>query len=345
MDADSEAKRRIDEVRDLARRVAEAQNTDVMVYNGPIDDGAADEVHSLITGREDRQPKLTLVLTTFGGDAHEAYRIARRIRIYYEAFHVLVCGYCKSAGTLLVLGADELILAEQAELGPLDVQVVKHDELSDRTSGLAPQEALSVLEKRVAGAFVDIFYDLKLDLRLTTKTAADAAAALATGAYSPVFAQLDPIRVGEINRHMQIAMEYGKRLIRQGKNAKLQTVADLVSGYPSHGFVIDLAEARDLFDRVRQPTEHERALVSSAGLANLVRSPSSDRRTLIAYLNLENANAEEADREGGEEGATATRSEHAPDPGEGSAPSRDAPPIPEAEEDVDTDEDGGGSVD
>jgi ClpP class serine protease len=40
-----------------------------------------------------------------------------------------VSGYCKSAGTLIALGANELAFGEHGELGPLDVQIAKRDEV------------------------------------------------------------------------------------------------------------------------------------------------------------------------------------------------------------------------
>ena len=36
---------------------------------------------------------------------------------------------CKSAGTLLLIGATSLIISDRGELGPLDVQLSKPDEI------------------------------------------------------------------------------------------------------------------------------------------------------------------------------------------------------------------------
>ena len=48
---------------------------------------------------------------------------------------------------------------------------------------------------------------------------------------------------------MRVAMEYGNRLNRG--NLKEGALARLISGYPSHGFIIDRDEAATLFERVR----------------------------------------------------------------------------------------------
>ena len=70
--------------------------------------------------RSPRGKQCVLVLTTDGGDAHAAYIIARYLRRNYEKLTICVFGYCKSAGTLLALGAHELVIGERGELGPLD---------------------------------------------------------------------------------------------------------------------------------------------------------------------------------------------------------------------------------
>ena len=99
-----------------------------------------------------------LILATFGGDAHAAYRIARSFQKFHKTiqgpnnqptgnrFTVFLPSVCKSAGTILTLGADAVILSDMAEMGPIDVQLRKPDEVGERTSGLTPIQALESLE-------------------------------------------------------------------------------------------------------------------------------------------------------------------------------------------------------
>jgi len=56
-----------------------------------------------------------------------------------------VFGWCKSAGTILAIGADELIMGEYAELGPIDVQLLDKSELFGSISGLNIDEAINTL--------------------------------------------------------------------------------------------------------------------------------------------------------------------------------------------------------
>ena len=48
----------------------------------------------------------------------------------YKKFIVLVSGYCKSAGTLVACGAHELVFSDAGEIGPIDIQMEKKDDLS-----------------------------------------------------------------------------------------------------------------------------------------------------------------------------------------------------------------------
>ncbi len=92
------------------------------------------------------------MLVTEGGDPDAAYRMSRSLQEHYERFFCVVVGWCKSAGTLITIGAHELILVQQ-ELGPLDVQMSKRDDLMEMQSGQTVVAALSSLQEKAFGAF------------------------------------------------------------------------------------------------------------------------------------------------------------------------------------------------
>ena len=73
-----------------------------------------------------------------------------------------------------------------------------------------------------------------------------------------MYAQIDPVQLGAVERALLIAVEYGNRLARP--NVLKGAVERLATGYPSHGFVIDLLEAKTLFKDVRPPTDTEEQL-------------------------------------------------------------------------------------
>jgi len=58
---------------------------------------------------------------------------------------VLVSGPCKSAGTLLAIGANELAFTPYGELGPLDIQLTKVDKFQQQESGLMISDSLNMI--------------------------------------------------------------------------------------------------------------------------------------------------------------------------------------------------------
>ena len=214
-------------------------------------------------------------MTTFGGNPNAAYRIARAIQCHYKLenrtdkgsferserqFYLFVDSLCLSAGTLVALGATHLVLSDYAELGPLDVQLQRPDEPTERDSGLTPSQALTSLERRSISLFNAHFEQLRnsREISLTTRTAVENAANITSGLMRSIYGQIDPMRLGEVERLMEIVAQYGNRL---GKfNVKPKTIARLLTGYPSHSFVIDRREARDLFNNVEIPKATVREL-------------------------------------------------------------------------------------
>ncbi len=257
-------------VRENAGRLADNLKADVLLYNGDFDPvNAPDEMLLDMCAGRSKRDNVLLVLITNGGDADTAYRVARCLQRAYEGFYALVPGWCKSAGTLVVMGADEIIMTEHGQLGPLDVQLNKPDELFESTSGLDTIQAMNFLKSRAFSQFEDTFLDLKYKYgnRLSTKTATEIATNLTTGLFQPVYQQIEPNRLGEIARAMSIAQEYGLRLDKVSNNLREtrehSALQKLVNGYPSHRFVIDREEAQELFKRVREPTDDEQAFVDS----------------------------------------------------------------------------------
>lgn len=111
-----------------------SEGSDIFLLSGPLTRLTVERVYEACASAPGRS-KCLLVLTTLGGDADAAYIIARYLRRRYDHFTVYVFGLCKSAGTLLALGAEEIVMGERGELGPIDIQVTSKDELS-LSSGL-----------------------------------------------------------------------------------------------------------------------------------------------------------------------------------------------------------------
>lgn len=234
--------------------VAEERNADIFLLAGDLTDEVG---HRFI----DTCPTLSnaqnciLFLTTRGGSMDAAYRITRCVKNRYPAgdFMLVVDGLCKSAGTLIALGADTLVMTDRAELGPLDTQVRVRDEFGEQQSGLIDNDALRYLNEEVFNSFRGHLSRLLAlgNSDLTTQTALRVASELTLGLFGGIYKQIGPTRFGETARAIQVALEYGYRV--NSSNVQEGALEKLVTGYPSHGFVIDRREAEDLFYNVYKP--------------------------------------------------------------------------------------------
>ncbi len=245
----------------LLLRIEKDAEADIFMYAGPVAIKSEREFNQCLVANKKRDNVLCFV-TTYGGSADVAYQLVRSIRRNYAGgkFTLFVDSVCKSAGTLIALGADEIVMSDTAELGPLDIQLQKPGELGELVSGLTATQALSTLRDAAFDAFESQFLQLRYRSGgvISTRLAADLAVKIVVGLFKPIYAQFDPMRLGENTRANRIAHAYGQRI--RTTNVKEETLDGLINNYPSHGFVIDRDEAAELFNSVRPPTQFERLL-------------------------------------------------------------------------------------
>lgn len=269
-----------------ADALADVLDSDVLLLNSPIYFTINYDICRLCKNRN-RRPNLLLILVTNGGDADAAYRLAVLLQNQYEKVWCLVTGICKSAGTLVAIGANELVVADQGELGPLDGQLYKEDEIGETRSGLTVLSALDTLHRQAFKAFE--YFMLSIKFRsggsITTRTATQLAATLTGKLMEPIYGHIDAMHVGEAGRSLSIAKKYGELLNLESDNLEAGTLDKLTNDYPVHSFVIDRRHASDLFKRVRAPSKEEKALAEM--LDDVATFPASHANKLIGFLNSE----------------------------------------------------------
>jgi len=76
------------------------------------------------------EKNIDLLLHTRGGDVDAAEKMMTLVQATVGAgrLRIIVPDFAKSAGTLMVLGADSLIMSDSSELGTIDPQIWSHDE-------------------------------------------------------------------------------------------------------------------------------------------------------------------------------------------------------------------------
>ena len=244
------------------------RDTDVYVYVGDVHRSGHLDITNVIKKRKNEhglQKNVLFCVATYGGDPSAGYRIGRALQHNYDHITVLVIGPCKSAGTLMAVAGHKLMIGDMGELGPLDIQLKKNDEIGELSSGLVIATAIDEIKECAISTFRSYILDIKYRNQISTKMSADIAAKLTEAIISPMASQIDPIKLGEHQRAMNIALSYGDRLNSHSQNLKDSSLSKLIAGYPAHGFVIDRKEARELFNNVESPTGYAESLYEVLG--------------------------------------------------------------------------------
>jgi hypothetical protein len=239
---------------------------DVFLYSGNLRRG--DDLKFIkFVAMEKQSDEVMLILSTPGGDPDAAYKIGRYIQSRYDNVTVFVPGFCKSAGTLLAISANELVFSPYGELGPLDIQMTRTDNIAGLESGLNISEAFLTLERRAKETFHHLVTEIISSSGgiVSFHTASHSASEIVSSLYGPIFGRIDPEEVGSRSRAMRIGEDYGDRLNQKFANLKSRALEFLSQSYTSHGFVIDREEASMLFHRVREADDLEKALVDEIG--------------------------------------------------------------------------------
>ncbi len=205
--------------------------------------------------------RLDVLLQSSGGDADAAYQVINFLKCHCDELRIFIPDWAKSAATLICLGADEIWMSDKAELGPLDAQIPNpRDPSGGLVSALEQFRAMDYL-KKYSFEMLDTYVNLLLDRipNMKLKTMLDEATPFVTQLMAPLFGQVDPIDFGASYRALDIAMEYGHRIIkRYNKTISSENIRDLLDSltwrYPSHSFVIDRLEAEELGLNVKRLT-------------------------------------------------------------------------------------------
>lgn len=241
--------------------------------------------------------KLTAVLQTGGGDIDSAFLISKLLRNHAEEVQMLVPLYAKSAGTLICLSANKILLTEISELGPLDTQIFEQKDggLSGYTSALNGFKALEQVQQHTIET-LDIATKLILARSpMKISEAISLATDFAGQTSGTLYQHLDPSKIGEYARALEIGERYGIMILMRycgWPREKAQSVVrHLVKQYPHHGFVIDHDELKMLGINAEYVQEDLFSVTNSLG--NLLLKLESSKIQLYEPANNTNPKVEE----------------------------------------------------
>lgn len=194
------------------------------------------------------QDKLDVILHTKGGFNSAAYRIALLLRDYAPHINILVPYQARSAGTLICLAANQLVLSPLSELSPLDPYISSSGDLPPGTPAFISAEDIRALKEMAEVWFGIDTEEYRLHL------------------FTLISQRIFPASLGLFYRANVHVREIANELLTfQLPDANPETrssiVDKLVMGYRTHDYSITRSEARTLGLQISFATIEEEKLM------------------------------------------------------------------------------------
>jgi hypothetical protein len=199
---------------------------------------------------------LNVLLDSPGGSLDSAYTSALYLSAYSDDVKVIVPSRAKSASTLLALGADELLMSEFGELGPLDTQIADPRNPANHISALDCYQSVDYVREFGVRTIKMILPELirKTGGKVPVKDLLGVANDFTLGLVKPMLESVGALDFGGWGRSLRIGEYYAGRLLRMHSDEvdeKLinEVATQLVFRYTHHLFPIDHQEA----ERIKLP--------------------------------------------------------------------------------------------
>jgi hypothetical protein len=184
-------------------------------------------------------PRLDLFIYSRGGAIDVPWRIANALRATSDEWNMLVPFRANSAATLLGLGADQIVLGRQGELGPIDpIMAIQRQVPNPAGPPIVQQENLNIEDVMAYGRFVRERAGLSDQDALARSL-------------DRLAERLDAVALGNAYRTHTHIREVARRMLlsrsdpttEQAMATIIETLAERVY---AHGHAIGINEARDI---------------------------------------------------------------------------------------------------
>lgn len=182
--------------------------------------------------------KIDLFLYTRGGDVLTPWRLVNLIREYTPCLSVIIPFRAYSAGTLICLGADEIVMAKMGELGPIDPSVANAFNPDDPNN---PQAKVPVSVEDVVSY-----------LGLAQERAGQKDPQLLAQVFSRLTEKVHPLALGNVHRNYSLIRFLARRLLalhfdsQEEREKRIPEIIDyLTERLYAHNYMIPRKEARE----------------------------------------------------------------------------------------------------
>jgi len=185
-----------------------------------------------------RQDRIDLFLYTTGGLTNSAYALVNMIKEYCDHFGMIIPFKALSSGTLMALGADEIIMTKMGQLSPIDPSIA------------TPYGPQVIVPGKQSPDWIPISVE---DVNSYINLARNEFGIRDQEGMVKVFERLsqtiNPLALGAVNRVREQIEFLGLTLLNghssdQEKNKRI--VETLIRGRYSHDYIINRREARDV---------------------------------------------------------------------------------------------------
>lgn len=224
------------------KTLEEKRNSKLLVYytsdRKGLETQIASDIIPVFTEHLDKigdSNKITLFLYTRGGNTLAAWSLVNLIRNFCDDFEVIIPFNCHSAGTLISLGANRIIMTKQATLGPIDPSV--NGPLNPQLPGNNPNAKVPVSVE-----FVNAYFEMaKTELGIKDQQGL-------SNIMINLSNKIHPLTLGQVYRSKTQIQMLAKKLL---KNHELEDGKDeeiikfLASESGSHDYTIHRKEAKN----------------------------------------------------------------------------------------------------
>ncbi len=196
--------------------------------------------------------KISLLLYTQGGDTMAAWSLVNLIRQFCTKFEVIIPSKSRSSGTIIALGADEIMMTKQATLGPIDPSINGPLNPANPRTPNNPEARLPVSVESIQGFIELARQELHLEDESNLK---DILLSLSE--------KVHPLVLGNAYRaRAQIQMVAKKLLNKQLGKEKADKIDEIISflcsDSGSHDYAIYRNEAKDeLGLNIKKPNDEQ----------------------------------------------------------------------------------------
>ena len=232
----------------LIKAIEESRRSRLIIYitgdRQPFSTKIADDVIPLLNRHLEnlgRLQKISLFLYTRGGDMVAPLRIVKLIRSYAQDFEVIIPYRAHSAGTLIALGANRILMGKLGELSPIDPSTTHPFNPIDPQN---PQRKLEISVEDINSYF------------LLAKEKAGVKDEQMVEIYKQLGEKIHPLSLGNAYRAIRMAKQIAEKLLKihiENEERIKKIVNAVTSDICIHGYPITRDEAKDLGLEIEEP--------------------------------------------------------------------------------------------